>query len=978
MPSTAVSSAAEPPATSISPTRRPAKRKREETALAEVQGEETSTPEEAARSVLLSLLHWHGNGSYILGDPHAEGGDSSREEDEDFDDGSLRDHRDFDFSVLAEHLKRLGFRVGQSVPTSPSASSSHASSHPAAVSVYRDSMSIVENRAAAKGAETQNSTETEARAGTEIAKPCGNEHDHRRAFWISLLGMHPHQSEIEQTYCRYFRSEYCMLLLLDLLLERLAESAGSPRVCPVDCGEADDNAPVRHEEKEHIRNQMKAIKALQAQCLDLMVARLSNEGFQLPRSSFPSSEVRIALHGKNQLDWCEYDDDDGDGIIDARNLFEWLHAKVFAGTSATPLCTVDQLRVEHARIRARNSTLSNAYLQLWQRSCRRHPALQLTRIEYHASPNPKFERFKLFVNEQRHRNDGALGLTLLPCLPHVVNLGIDATARHLVESFWGHLDRVCHYQSTSDLRKCVSPSLSRFFASGLSTPSSPSCISLEAKFVPRYRFSLYLHGEPGTGKSSFVRCFARALQRVLNESIDPSIYQLDTVKQMLNKAAAELELDLELRRNNNDLSLSSLVMSRRQRNRAFGLSDPATGLVVLALEELAPPSSMKFAEGSGTKRQLDNSLDPNQHATLNLLTQRLSGRSGQHTMESHVRSNGVVRSGVSGDPTILTLMTSNYELTDASGALLRQVPLFENIAVVAMKAVEDADRRNFASSYFNRFVSQQLRLRDPCSHRRSSSRRRYAITLDLQEGCGDVRPLVRRLRMLAYYVAAQVNLPSSKTSGEMIVNVAQRSDDRCTITLRSDEIEALWELQTGSVSDLYVTSIVSQSFFRPETRQMLDSIRVLSFQNDVPCAELVMFFEFWLTGALAPAVVLSTRDEAIASIVSTVSDLDEVHVLKQIDVSSYRMMKSLYDPVDTPNLRDDIRRLGKGKAVVVELLCRDVASQLCIRELIEDTPSMTAYSSDRSALHKEGLLFLVRITGSAITPEIRSRASLIL
>jgi hypothetical protein len=354
----------------------------------------------------------------------------------------------------------------------------------------------------------------------------------------------------------------------------------------------------------------------------------------------------------------------------------------------------------------------------------------------------------------------------------------------------------------------------------------------------------------------------------------------------------------------------------------------------------------------------------------------LAGRSGTHTVESHVRSNGVVRSGISGYPSILALMTSNYELTDVSADLLRKVPLFENIAVVAMKAVEDLDRRTFAFSYFNRFVREQLHKR--CGQSKRLFARRYLITLDLQEECGDVRPLVRRLRMLAYYVAAHLNLFSSKTTGRMIVKVAQRSDDRCTIEVHSEVTKATLELLTGSVSDLYVTSIVSPSFCRPETRQMLESKSLLSLRNTVPCAELVMLFEFWLSGALAPAVVLSTRDKPIEEILCTVSRLDEVHVLKQIDVCSYRMMKSLYDPVETPNLRDDIRRLGRSKPVVVELLCRDEASQLCIREMIEDSPSMTAYSSDRSALRKEGLLFLVRITGSAISPEIRSRASLIL
>jgi hypothetical protein len=50
---------------------------------------------------------------------------------------------------------------------------------------------------------------------------------------------------------------------------------------------------------------------------------------------------------------------------------------------------------------------------------------------------------------------------------------------------------------------------------------------------------------------------------------------------------------------------------------------------------------------------------------------------------------------------------------------------------------------------------------------------------------------------------------------------------------------------------------------------------------------------------------------------------------------------------------------------------------MMIREIIEDNPSMTAFSSERSALYKEGLLFCVYVKGD-ITPEIASRASLVI
>jgi len=87
-------------------------------------------------------------------------------------------------------------------------------------------------------------------------------------------------------------------------------------------------------------------------------------------------------------------------------------------------------------------------------------------------------------------------------------------------------------------------------------------------------------------------------------------------------------------------------------------------------------------------------------------------------------------------------------------------------------------------------------------------------------------------------------------------------------------------------------------------------------------------------------------------------------------------MKSLYDPTDTRNLRDDILKFGKGAQAVVELVCPTFDAQLCIREMIEDTPSQTAFSSEKSALYKTGLLFVVA-TETEVSTEVKSRASLI-
>jgi hypothetical protein len=96
-----------------------------------------------------------------------------------------------------------------------------------------------------------------------------------------------------------------------------------------------------------------------------------------------------------------------------------------------------------------------------------------------------------------------------------------------------------------------------------------------------------------------------------------------------------------------------------------------------------------------------------------------------------------------------------------------------------------------------------------------------------------------------------------------------------------------------------------------------------------------------------------------------------------VDPEKYKMIRSLYDPTGTPNLRDDILKFGRGSFVIAEMTCKSKDAQLLIREMIEDTPSRSAFSSNKSALAKDGLLFAVQVDGE-LTPEIRSRASIIL
>jgi hypothetical protein len=110
------------------------------------------------------------------------------------------------------------------------------------------------------------------------------------------------------------------------------------------------------------------------------------------------------------------------------------------------------------------------------------------------------------------------------------------------------------------------------------------------------------------------------------------------VKQNLSKPYADLQLELELRPNNNDLSVMNIIQGRR-----MTMTQSKPGLVVVDMEEMH--SNVLEA-------------DPNQLETCRLITQRFSGRNGEYKDVNKVPRNSSKR-GISGDPTLIVLFTSN-------------------------------------------------------------------------------------------------------------------------------------------------------------------------------------------------------------------------------------------------------------------------------------------------------------------------------
>ena len=188
-----------------------------------------------------------------------------------------------------------------------------------------------------------------------------------------------------------------------------------------------------------------------------------------------------------------------------------------------------------------------------------------------------------------------------------------------------------------------------------------------------------------------------------------------------------------------------------------------------------------------------------------------------------------------------------------------------------------------------------------------------------------------------------------------------------------------WRLFTrpaGKIGSLGNWIPADDFIFDSKIKLVLEKIKNIIQKDKV--VELAVILEYWLSTTLAPAVILSQDNTIITGLMKAIECMgDGIHCIRNINSHTYKMIKSLYDPREMPNLRDDILKFGPDALVATEIICPTKDSQLCIREMIEDSPSMTAFSSAKSALYKTGLLFAIHINGE-VTPEIMSRVSIVI
>jgi len=330
---------------------------------------------------------------------------------------------------------------------------------------------------------------------------------------------------------------------------------------------------------------------------------------------------------------------------------------------------------------------------------------------------------------------------------------------------------------------------------------------------------------------------------------------------------------------------------------------------------------------------------------------------------SHFSTLDLANAGISGDATLVTLFTSNYELEQPCADALSRLEMFANLKCMEIKPVSGDDRRDFAHAYIQQCVQDRFaNLAPQCT-----------VQLNIPVGEGDTRPLVRHLRMLAFYLCSLV--VDSVTVGSHIVAKITKSESG-TYTVESGDRS----IEVKESSEQNILPLVPR-VFDERTGKVVKELHAIYEGNAkgvlARMDEISQILDFYFAKMLAPGVVVSKDAELIKNLVTVIGAQEEVQSIQGVDPKNYKMMKSLYDPSDTPNLRDDILKFGRGASVAVELQCHSKDAQLCIREIIEDSPSMTAFSTSKSALYKDGLFFGVYIDGE-ITPEVRSRASLIL
>ena len=287
----------------------------------------------------------------------------------------------------------------------------------------------------------------------------------------------------------------------------------------------------------------------------------------------------------------------------------------------------------------------------------------------------------------------------IPSLLAVLRVqGTDDLTREMLARVWRELLTQGFWPSAS-LQEAIEPSLKEWLASCLRHGSAAG-VPLRAAVRPQMPLCLYLHGEAGSGKSSFVRALLPALAATLRAYLDPEL-AAHSVKQTLNKPLEALQLEFERRPNNNDLSVVSVVSMARE--PLSGAADRPK-LLLLGLEEMPPAApAAAVARPANTDANANANVKANANANAPAATNPATAADANLDAAATASTAASVAAALDradctqlevssllakrfgnalGHPDLLAVFTSNYALHPVACAALETSATFRGLRTV--------------------------------------------------------------------------------------------------------------------------------------------------------------------------------------------------------------------------------------------------------------------------------------------------------
>jgi hypothetical protein len=231
-----------------------------------------------------------------------------------------------------------------------------------------------------------------------------------KEFLLTMLGMHPSQDDMERWYTVSAKKVYCLLLFCNLLR----------KLCP-------------------------------AAASNFAVDALLIENETLCRSLGATGTTSDEI---NRV---------------SATVMERVAALTQAVVEADARIRAEQLQHEFDRLTYRNSTMSNAAMQLFLdfHGC------SIKDIYFKRSHLPKYERITVYLYDPDIDEFKPPPFTFLPSLHRALEDGPEALVQDMIQSFWGHLLRHGYF-ATPKIRQEFTPELEKYFLSGIAqNPNIP-------------------------------------------------------------------------------------------------------------------------------------------------------------------------------------------------------------------------------------------------------------------------------------------------------------------------------------------------------------------------------------------------------------------------------------------------------------------------------------------------------------------------